>query len=149
MKSVAFIPPVLALLVFSGACFGGEKFIGNWGDRDEVNIYVFRTNGSFEFHHRKVDPAGDNSSAVVVKEEKVLYERITGVWTSGRGICSSGLQKGDLMLYVEEMQCCMMEQVVADKLVLSAVFYKGQDGLSLCVNRVLSRVEGWPDIRKR
>jgi hypothetical protein len=149
MKAVAALPSLLALLIFPCASFGGERFIGNWGDMDEVNVYVFRENGSFEFHHRKAGPAGGDASAAVEREEKVLYDRITGVWTSGKGICSSGFQKGDMMLYVEEMQCCVMTQVVADKLVLSTVFSKGQDGLSFCTNRVLSRVEVWPATRTR
>jgi hypothetical protein len=147
MKAVAALPPLLGLLLFPGASFGGEKFIGNWGDRDAVNVYVFRDDGSFEFHHRKGDPAGDKDPAATDTAGKALYERTTGVWTSGKGICGSMLQKGDLMLYVEEMQCCMMTQVVADKLVLSSVFSRGPDGLPFCTNRVLSRVEGWPAAR--
>ena len=144
MKPGAVLPIVIALLVSSTPCFGEGKFLGNWGDRNETNLYVFRANGAFEFQRRKPDPAGDNTSTVEGKGEPASYERVTGVWTSGKGICSSGLQKGDLILYVDEMQCCMMVQLVADKLVLSAVFTKGKDDLSLCRNRVLSRVEALP-----
>lgn len=149
MKPVALIPAVLALLVFSGACFGEEKFLGTWGDRNEANVYVFRANGDFEFHRRKAGPVGEDASAAGGKGEPASYERIAGVWTSGKGICSTALQKGNVMLYVEEMQCCTMMQVVAEKLVLSTVFSLGQDDLSLCRNRVLSRLEGWPDARGR
>ena len=144
MKTGAVLPIVVALLVSSTPGFGDGQFLGNWGDRNEANLYAFKANGAFEFQRRKPNPAGDNTSAVEGKGEPASYERVTGVWTSGKGICSSGLQKGDLILYVDEMQCCMMVQLVADKLVLSTVFTRGKDDLSICGNRVLSRMEALP-----
>ena len=144
VKPGAVLSTVIALLASSTPCFGDGKFLGNWGDRNGANLYAFQANGAFEFQRRKPDPAGDNATTVEGKGEPASYERVAGVWTSGKAICSSGLQKGDLILYVDEMQCCMMVQLVADKLVLSAVFTRGKDDLSLCRNRVLSRMEALP-----
>lgn len=145
MKHHAVLPSLLACLLSAGVCFGGEKITGDWGDKDEANVYVFRENGEFEYQRKQTDAVGGNAST---GGEPAVYERSPGVWTSGKGICSTGLQKGDLMIYVEETQCCMMTQSVAGKLVLNAVFSKGPEVLPICRNRVLNRMEASPDARR-
>jgi hypothetical protein len=147
MYRFATLPVLLACLLFAGVCYGEEKIIGEWGDRDEANVYVFRQNGEFEYYRRTSAAVGGDTSREG-KGEPAVYERSSGVWTSGKGICSTGLQKGDLMIYVEETQCCMMTQTVAGKLVLNAVFSKGTGDLPICRNRVLNRMEGLPGTRK-
>jgi hypothetical protein len=122
--------------------FAGEEVIGFWADRNNVNLYIFDGKGDFEYY-AKVRDAGDN---VLSGREgnPPSYKVWRGVFSLGKDKCRSNHQKGDLMIYVEDMQCCMMTQVIAGKLVLTEVFSKGREGVSICKDRVLTRIKILP-----
>ena len=147
LRRRAALPFLLACMLSAGVCLGEEKIVGSWGDQSGANVYLFGKDGEFEYRLKVTSAAGGRTPAGAEKEP-TAYERSSGVWTSGKGICSTGLQKGDLMIYVDEMQCCMMTQAVAGKLVLNAVFSRGHEDMSICRNRVLGRLEESPDASK-
>ncbi|MGE5753731.1 MAG: hypothetical protein ACM319_08850, partial [Deltaproteobacteria bacterium] len=92
--------------------------------------------------------AGDNALSGG-KEIRPSYEVWKGVYSDGKDKCRSNQQKGNLMIYVDEMQCCMMTQEIAGKLVLTEVFSKGDEGMSICKDRVLTRIKVLPGIQEK
>jgi hypothetical protein len=56
-------------------------------------------------------------------------------------------QVGNLMVYADTLQCCMSAQFLGPKLVLSEIWQKGTDHLSVCTSRVLKRAKETPDQR--
>ncbi|NJD61482.1 MAG: hypothetical protein FIA93_02020 [Deltaproteobacteria bacterium] len=116
--------------------------IGYWADRNDMNLYNFDGKGDFEYYVKAMN-AGDN---VLSGREgnPPSYKVWKGVYSHGKDKCRSNQQKGNLMIYVDEMQCCMMTQGIAGKLVLTEIFSKGHEGMSICKDRVLTRIKVLP-----
>jgi hypothetical protein len=143
--TVRFTVVVLCMLLHS-MCFAGEEVFGYWADRNHMNLYNFESKGDFEYYGKVVN-AGDNGFSG--REEALpSYKVWKGVFSHGKDKCRSKIQKGDLMIYVDEMQCCMMTQAIAGKLVLTEVFSKGHEGMSICRDRVLTGIKILPRARE-
>lgn len=145
MRHTVRLTVIVMYLFLNAVCFAGNEMIGYWSDRNNMNIYNFDGKGDFEFYS-KVMNAGDNVSSGG-KETQPSYMVWKGVYSPGKDKCRSNHQKGNLMIYVDEMQCCMMTQEIAGKLVLTEVFSKGHEGLSICKDRVLTRIKILPHLQ--
>jgi hypothetical protein len=146
MKQAVRFAIVVTCLLLQAICFAGEEVVGYWADRSHRNVYNFESNGEFEYY-AKVANAGDNAfsgGGEIPPTHKVWK----GVYSHGKDKCRSKNQKGDLMIYVDDMQCCMMTQGIAGKLVLSEVFSKGPEGMSICKDRVLTGIKMLPHARE-
>ncbi len=135
---------LLPLFVFSmsTSVLNADPVSGVWGDKDQSNTYAFLQTKEFRFWGRKS----------IFAEGKLTYAPVKadGVWTEGDGICWIGEQKqqtGNLMIYVDTLQCCMLAQTIAGKLVLSEIWAKGYDEFDICSNRVLNRLKSMPGDR--
>ena len=74
-------------------------------------------------------------------------KKTDGVWKYQEGICWLGdkkQQQGNIMIYVDELRCCMSAEFLGNKLVLSEVWNKGIDYFDICVNRVLTKTQSIP-----
>lgn len=142
MRQTICLVVVVMCMVPGTICFAGDEVIGYWADRNNRNIYSFDRKGDFEYYG-KAENAGDN---VIAGSEGNLpsYKVRKGVFSHGKDKCRSNQQKGNLMIYVDEMQCCMMTQEIAGKLVLTEVFSKGPEGTSICKDRVVTRIHILP-----
>jgi hypothetical protein len=129
---------LLSLSVFfmSAAALNADPVSGAWGDKDQSNKYTFLQTKEFRFWGRKS----------IFAEGKINYTPVKadGVWAEGDGICWTDDQKqkkGNLMIYVDTLQCCMFAQMIAGKLVLTEIWSKGDDEFDICSNRVLNRLK--------
>lgn len=115
---------ILLLMIAVKPALAAEAGWGVWTDKEEKHTYAFLKNNEFRF----------------------LGERLSrdGVWQSSAGICWLGDKKrqtGNLMIYVDTIQCCMAAEFLANRLVLSEIWQKGFDVnlTGICVNRVLTK----------
>jgi hypothetical protein len=142
MRYTIAVAVALMHIVLNTVCFASDNVIGSWSDKNNVNIYDFHSKGDFEYY-KKIANHGDNLS--LTEEGKLSsYKSLKGVFSKGKDICRMNIQKGDLMIYAEEMQCCIMTQIIAEKLVLTEVFSKGNDDMNMCTDRVLNRINTLP-----
>lgn len=131
---------VLLLLVSITGWFVAYAADGVWGvwtDRDESHYYAFLKNSEFKFRGLKFNPK-------LMESER---KETDGVWRSGDGICWIGDKKqqtGNVLIYVDSLECCMLAQFLGNKLVLSEVWQKGYHELNICSNRVLTRSKTMP-----
>ena len=129
-------------VMLNGVCFAGDNVIGSWSDKNNVNIYNFHSKGDFEYYKR----IANHSDNISLTDGNKLssYKLLKGVFSMGKDICRLNIQKGDMMIYAEEMQCCIMTQIIAEKLVLTEVFSKGNDDMNMCTDRVLNKINTLP-----
>jgi len=122
-----------------GANVGSEKVgvrWGIWADQDQSNVYAFLENNDFKFRHRN---QGKSSTS-------------DGAWQTALGACWSDKdrqQTGNLLIYVNIVQCCMRAEFLGNNLVLTYVSDKPGGGSSgdpdrFCQNRVLRRMQSMP-----
>lgn len=115
---------------------------GVWTDKEQSYVYAFLENSEFEFWGQKSTWRAD------IQRYTYTKGKTDGVWQYEEGICWIGDKKpqyGNLMIYVESLQCCMMVQFLGNKLVLSEIWNKGKDELGLCTNRVLTKASAIPN----
>jgi hypothetical protein len=123
-----------------------------WADREEKHIYSFLKNNEFRFvaeiqrpsqeGDQEYDPRGTVKMITETEKAEGVYRLL------GDNYCwfetQLGTQKGNLMIYVDRIQCCMLMEFVGEKLVLSEVWMKPQfyfDHLGICENRVLTKLK--------
>jgi hypothetical protein len=74
-----------------------------------------------------------------------------GAWYYQQNTCWSGYEKnrqyGNVMVYVDSLQCCLLANFLGNKLVLSEVWQKGTDDYQICNNNVLTSIKENPDQR--
>ena len=108
----------------------GQESWGTW--TDGTSTYAFIPNNTFKFTGRFAT---------------ITTPYLTGVWETGRELCSLGSETGDLMIFVESTQCCMQKRFLGAKLVLSKVWEKGDSPRrpniydDLCETGLLDRVK--------
>lgn len=146
MKHLITVAFVVMYMLLNSICFADEDIIGFWSDKNNVNLYSFDNKGDFKYYHFAMNLGDDNSATI--GDKTTSYRLWKGVFSRRKDICQENIQKGNMMIYVEEMQCCVMTQIIADKLVLTEVFSKGHEGMSICKDRVLNRVKTLPDVKE-
>jgi hypothetical protein len=145
---------ILSVIVnFSYADENAIKMRGSvWADMEDKHIYSFLNNNEFRFVAEiqrpaeegdlEYDPRGTVKMITETEKAEGVYRLL------GDNYCwlgtQLGTQKGNLMIYVDEIQCCMLMNFVGEKLVLSEVWMKPQfyfDHLGICSNRVLKKLK--------
>ena len=132
--------------VQSAGIFAVDMFQGTWTDKDQAYSYSLLAGHEFKYECQSCDysrPAPNRS----VKTE--------GAWNSAEGACWAGDPKtdkkvalGNLLLYADDVQCCMLAQLLGNKLVLTEVWTKGSGTMaSICSNRVLTRQKVVPQAK--
>jgi hypothetical protein len=114
----------------------GDVSWGIWADQDQSNVYAFLENNDFKFRHRYQGKASV----------------LSGAWQTALGACWSDKdreQTGNLLIYVNIVQCCMTAQFLGNNLVLTYVWDKpggvpSTDPDRFCQNRVLRRLQAIP-----
>lgn len=115
--------------------FGAEAS-GTWTDSRGRVTYSFLEGNQFRFEQKFRVKSGN---AEVWKPSKA-----EGVWQSATEICWLGSKgegrSGNLMVYVDTMQCCFSGQMLGGRFVLTRIWkkgYAGYAGFNICTNRVL------------
>jgi hypothetical protein len=107
---------------------------GSWTDKEKDCTYSFLKDNGFRFRKRL------NWSTEKKRTEDDPKET-DGVWRYGEEICWAGPAKGNLMIYADTMQCCMLAQIIGGKLVLTEIWEKGHCDFNICNNRLLTKVK--------
>jgi hypothetical protein len=114
---------------------------GIWTDKEAMHTYAFLRNNELKFRGVKSNWRKE------IQQYETTPGETDGVWQSGDDICWMGdkkQQKGNMMIYSDSLQCCMIAQFLGSKLVLSEVWQKGDDELGICENRVLTKIKKMP-----
>jgi len=106
--------------------FGAEAR-GTWTDSNGRVTYSFLEDNQFRFEKKFRVKVGD----VEVWEPR----KAEGVWQSE--ICDYAGESGNLMVYVDTMQCCFNSQMLGGRFVLTEIRENGYAALNICENRVL------------
>jgi len=109
---------------------------GIWADQDQANVYAFLEKNDFKFRHRR---QGKTST-------------LDGAWQTALGACWSDKdrqQTGNVLIYVNTIQCCLSAQFLGNNLVLTYVWDRpaggpSQDPDHFCQNRVLRKLQAMP-----
>lgn len=109
---------------------------GIWADQDQANVYAFLEKNDFKFRRR---------------HQGKSYT-LEGAWQSALGACWSDKdrqQTGNLLIYVNTVQCCMSAQFLGNNLVLTYIWDRPGGGASpepdrFCQNRVLRKLQSMP-----
>ena len=109
---------------------------GIWADQDQANVYAFLEKNDFKFRHRH---QGKSFT-------------LEGAWQTALGACWSDKdrqQTGNVLIYVNTVQCCMSAQFLGNNLVLTYVWDRpgggvNQDPDRFCQNRVLRKLQSMP-----
>jgi hypothetical protein len=139
-KFVIILFPILMaslylLLYQSSSAFAQQLVIqGSWTDKEKNYTYSFLKDNEFRFRQRL------NWSNEKKKTEDNPRET-EGIWRYGEDICWAGPSKGNLMIYVDTMQCCMQAGIIGGKLVLTEIWRKEFCDFNICSNRLLNRVK--------
>ena len=124
----------------SGADTDSEKagvVWGVWSDPDQTNVYAFLKNNDFKFRHR-----GQGKPSA-----------LEGAWKTALGACWSDKnreQTGNVLIYVNTVQCCMTAEFLGSNLVLTYVWDRpagaanNADPDRFCQNRVLRKLQAMP-----
>jgi hypothetical protein len=132
---VAFITAAGALLLLRNAAAAGNGW-GVWTNSERTHIYAFLKNNELKFWGQKSTWRADT------QRNTYTQAKTDGVWQYQEGMCWLGdkkQQQGNVMIYVDTLQCCMSAQFLGNKLVLSEVWEKGYDEYGVCINRVLTK----------
>lgn len=117
---------------------------GIWEDSAQDRTYAILRNNELKLWG-KTGTWNQNTKQTTYSPRKT-----EGVWTSGEAICWLGDKKqqvGNLMIYADSLQCCMLARFLGTKLVLTEVWQKGSDTLGVCNSGVLNRATETPDQR--
>jgi hypothetical protein len=109
---------------------------GIWADQDQANVYAFLENNDFKFRHRR--------------QGKPFA--LEGAWKTALGACWSDKnreQTGNVLIYVNTVQCCMTAEFLGSSLVLTYLWDKpagagNSEPDRFCQNRVLRRMQSMP-----
>lgn len=115
---------------------------GVWTDKEQTHVYAFLKNSELKFWGQKSSWQAD------IQRNTYTKGKTDGVWQYQEGMCWTGdrkQQQGNVMIYVDSFQCCMMAQFLGNKLVLSEIWNKGYDEFGICTNRVLTKTKTLPD----
>lgn len=85
-------------------------------------------------------PSGDYAGTVTNPDASVV-----GVYREGAGVCwlnkdDGSKLMGDLLLYIDQIQCCLSTEPISDKLAFTQVWEKGTGpGYRMCNTQVFRR----------
>jgi hypothetical protein len=118
---------MLISLLLASSSARAQQIEGMWSDSDRKNTYIFQRSNRFQFDG----------------EVFGRHVSVNGVWETNPGLCWLGDNKrvtGNIILYVDTIQCCLSAQHLGGRLVLTEVWRKGGDVRlgQICQNRVLS-----------
>jgi hypothetical protein len=133
---IALVTNILLFNIQIALC--DDNVLGVWVDKQEIKNYSFLDGNEFIYSSVKMGFHPDKGEFI---KEKLLAN---GVWVTQEKICSLGdknKQFGNLMIYIDQMQCCMAMQIFGSKLVLSSIWLKNETTLDFCQNNVLSKIE--------
>lgn len=133
--AVALITAANLLPFTKPAVAAGDDW-GVWTNNEKTHVYAFLRNNELKFWGQRTTWLAD------IQRNTYVQDKTDGVWQFQAGMCWLGdkkQQQGNVMIYVNSLQCCMSAQFLGNKLVLSAVWQKGDDDLGICTNRVLSK----------
>lgn len=141
-----------------------EPSLGIWTDREGKTTYAFLENHVFRFSgerraclrkKRRPDSTIDQEvydsitqifGSPTCEEFGIKPAEATGAWETGDDICwlkdrktGEKADTGNLMIYLDGMQCCLAGKLLGDSFVLTKVWQKESKGLLLCQNRLLIR----------
>ena len=133
---------VIALIAAAGVLLltevseAGDNGWGVWANNERTHVYALLKNNELKFWGQKGTYRADL--------QRYIYSqaKTDGVWQHQEGMCWLGdkkQQQGNVMIYVDTLQCCMSAQFLGNKLVLSNVWDKGHDEYGVCINRVLTK----------
>ena len=134
MYKSTFVYSVLALCVsLAGATVvADEPTLGTWTNNEETRTYGFLETNKLTFSRVNL-----LYSDGVMKRSR--EHTVDGLWREGASICNRGKQTGNVMMYVNKRQCCMLVQHLGEKLILTKVWGKTSSYGDICDNAVLSR----------
>lgn len=116
---------ILILTFISTTQARSESLSGNYVSLDGTKQYQFSISGDYR---------GNTKAGSVF-----------GVYRQGPNICwltrnDGAKQYGDLVLYIDEVQCCLQIETISDKHALTQIWVKGTGpGYQLCQNQVLRK----------
>lgn len=132
MLRFAFVIASLLVCLSPASSANAQSWIGSWSTSDSKYSYTFKASGDFECK-------GESYNYSLKAKGRT---NASGVWQSGLGICWEGEKNsgrdGDLLIQVDDLQCCLSAQIISDKLALSKIWAKGTDSCGACSNRVLT-----------
>ena len=139
-----FIVLVIAAhtLGIAGYAVAADNAWGIWTDKEQTYVYAFLKNNELKVWGQKSTWRTDTLKYTYTKG------KADGVWQYQEGMCWIGdtkQQQGNVMIYVDSLQCCMMAQFLGNKLVLSEIWNKGYDEFGMCNNRVLTKTKTTPN----
>lgn len=124
-----------SVLTFTERAEAAGNGSGAWTNNERTHVYAFLKNNELKFWGQKGAWRAD------LQQYTYTQAKTDGVWQYQEGMCWLGdkkQQQGNVMIYVDSLQCCMSAQFLGNKLVLSEVWRKGKDEYGVCVNRVLT-----------
>ncbi len=146
MQKIKFIFIVLVVVAHTLAmaryAVAADKAWGVWSDKEQPYVFAFLKNSELKFWGQKSSWQAD------IQRNTYTKGKTDGVWQHQEGMCWIGdkkQQQGNVMIYVDSLQCCMSAQFIGNKLVLSEIWNKGNDELGVCTSRVLTRVKAMPN----
>lgn len=140
-KSKILVTALLILISISLSAIAAAVSWGIWTNKEQTHVYAFLAKDELKFWGQKGTWRAD------LQRFEYSQGKTDGVWQYQEGICWLGDKKqqlGNVMIYADTLQCCMMAQFLGSKLVLSEVWHKGTDELGICENRVLTRTKSLP-----
>ncbi len=145
MKLIALL---LLTLATSHFAFGQERlYSGAWTDSKGVHIYTFSENNDFLYQYTSPPCVKKKTKGAGCETWYRTPVSRDGAWKAAPGVCWKGkkktARKGDIMIYVGTVQCCLAAQLLGKNLVLSGIWggAKLNKEMNFCGNRVLQRVK--------
>ena len=115
---------------------------GVWTNKKQTHVYAFLKNNELKFWGQKGSWRSD------IQQYAYTQGKTDGVWRYKEGVCWIGdkkQQQGNVMIYADTLECCMMAQFLGNKLVLTEIWNKGHDEFGICENTVLTKTKSMPN----
>ena len=140
-RKILYLILALSIIWIIGGCahttevgkVDADSIIGVWADKDQKYIYAFLENSKFKFWVFRDRP-----------------EKTQGVWIMEE--CYQGAiimrkeQMGNLHIYTDKVNCCMLTRFSGNKLMLKKIYAGADwgDALDVCSDKVLMKIKEMP-----
>lgn len=118
--------------------------LGSWTDTEGKVTYTFSENDEFLFRYEKRICVRNSNKPTGCEKYETRSASLEGTWKEGIGICRPGEKgegrKEDIVVYVDDMYCCLSVRRLGNSLVLSETWTIGFAEASICIDRSLQRV---------
>lgn len=128
MKTYCSLLLVLCMVTISGVVYSQAIIDGEYKSSDGKYHHIFKPSGDY-WGHRTYSNSPKGAT-------------VAGVFEQSEGICANlNGGRGNVIFYVDEVQCCLKIKRISDKFVVSKIWVKGSGtGYALCNNHVLNRI---------